>query len=160
MKRFLELVLNISKVMNGVAGVALTLMMGLTVVDVFGRAGGYPILGTFEIVSLFAIVVTAFALPLATWQRRHVYMELLLEKLPRRNRDILNVSTRIFCIVLFIIMGINLFQVGAEFARAREVTTALDIPLFPAAYAAGFCCFVQVVALACDVVKIWEGKYE
>lgn len=160
MGRFLEFILKVSKIMNAVAGVALTVMMGLTVADVFGRAGGYPILGTFEIVSLFAVLVTAFALPLSTWQRRHVYMELLVEKLPRRNRDILNVSTRIFCIVLFIIMGINLCQVAAEFSRAREVTTALDIPLYPAAYAAGFCCFVQVIALACDVIKIWEGKYE
>jgi TRAP-type C4-dicarboxylate transport system permease small subunit len=160
MERFLEIVLKTSKIMNVVAGIALTLMMALTVIDVLGRAAGHPILGTFEIVSLFAIVVTAFALPSTTWNRRHVYMELLLDKLPQRNRDVLNVFTRILCMVLFVIMGVNLFQVAAEFSKAREVTTALDIPLFPAAYAAGFCCFLQVIALACDVVKIWRGKYE
>ena len=49
---------------------------------------------------------------------------------------------------------------AAEFASSKEVTMALRIPFYPFAYAAGVCCFVQVIVCLCDIVKIWEGNYE
>ena len=40
----------VSKVLNSIAGIAVTVMMLMTVADVLLRAGGHPIIGTFEIV--------------------------------------------------------------------------------------------------------------
>ena len=42
----------ISKLLNIIAGIAVTVMMLLTVADVLLRAGGHPIIGTYEIVAL------------------------------------------------------------------------------------------------------------
>lgn len=160
MARVLNLVLRISKILSGVAGLALTVMMCLTVADVIGRAGGYPILGTYEVVSIICIIAIGFAIPLTSFKRRHVYMEFLIERVGRKARNCLHTATRILCIILFVLAGTNLFHMAAEFASSREVTMALRIPFYPFAYAAGVCCFVQVIVCLCDIVKIWEGNYE
>jgi TRAP-type C4-dicarboxylate transport system permease small subunit len=155
-----DLVLRISKILSVVAGIALTVMMCLTVADVLGRTAGYPILGTYEVVSLFCIIAIGFAIPLTSFKRRHVYMEFLVERIGRKARNSVNIGTRVVIFILFGLAGTNLFHMGAEFATAREVSMALRIPLYPFAYGAGVCCFVQAVVCLCDIVKIWEGKYE
>ena len=160
MGKAFNLVLRVSKILSIVAGIALTVMMCLTVADVLGRAGGYPILGTYEVVSLLCIVAIGFAIPLTSFRRRHVYMEFLVERMGRKAKNSVNTGTRIIIFMLFGLAGANLFHMGAEFATAREVSMALRIPLYPFAYGAGVCCFVQGVVSLCDIVKIWEGKYE
>ena len=160
MARLLSLVLRISRILTWIAAVALTLMMCLTVADVIGRAGGYPILGTYEVVSIICIIAIGFAIPLTSFKRRHVYMEFLIDRLGRKAKNSLHTATRILCIILFVLAGTNLFHMGAEFASSREVTMALRIPFYPFAYAAGVCCFVQALVCLCDIVKIWEGTYE
>lgn len=160
MESAVNFVLRVSKVLSGIAAVALAAMMCLTVADVIGRAGGYPILGTYEVVSLICIVAIGFAIPLTSFKRRHVYMEFLIERLGPRAKNCLNTGTRILSLILFILAGTNLFHMGSEFASSREVSMALKIPFYPFAYGAGVCCFVQAVVCLCDIVRIWEGKYE
>ena len=155
-----DLVLRVSRLLNSVAGIALALMMCLTVADVIGRAGGYPILGTYEVVSVICIVAIGFAIPLTSLKRRHVYMEFFVERMGQKARHCVNTVTRMLCFLLFVLAGTNLFHMAAEFASAREVTMALQIPFYPFAYGAGVCCFVQAVVSLCDIAKIWEGKYE
>jgi len=53
----------VSKVLNSIAGGAVTVMMLLTVADVLLRAGGHPIIGTFEIVALLLALVIGFGIP-------------------------------------------------------------------------------------------------
>jgi len=158
--KVLSLVLMVSRFLGGIAAFALAAMMCLTVADVIGRAGGYPILGTYEVVSIICLVAIAFAVPLTSFKRRHVYMEFLIERLGRKARNCLHTATRILCLVLFVLAGTNLFHMAAEFASSREVTMALRIPFYPFAYGAGICCLIQAVVCLCDIVKIWQGTYE
>jgi TRAP-type C4-dicarboxylate transport system permease small subunit len=160
MGRILAAVLKTSKILHDIAGTALTAMMCLTVADVLGRAGGHPILGTYEIVGLLGVVVIAFGVPFTTWTRSHVYMEFILHRLSQKGKNIMNMSTRILCIVLFTVVAVNLFQIAADFREAGEVSGTLKLPIFPVAYAAGVCFFMECIVFMCDIVKIWEGKYE
>ena len=89
----------ISKLLNIIAGIAVTFMMFLTVADVLLRAGGHPIIGTFEIVSLLLALVIGFGIPQVSLDRGHVYMEFLLEKLSKRGKDVMNTFTRVLCLV-------------------------------------------------------------
>ncbi|RJR39494.1 MAG: TRAP transporter small permease [Desulfobacteraceae bacterium] len=152
--------LNLSRILALVAGAALTIMMFLTVADVIGRAGGYPILGTAELVSLLCVVAVGFAVPLTSFRRRHVYMEFLIEKMSPKARNSINTATRIVIFLLFALAGANLFHMGNEFAASREVSMALCLPFYPFAYAAGVCCFVQAAVCLHEIVKIWGGEYE
>jgi TRAP-type C4-dicarboxylate transport system permease small subunit len=105
-------------------------------------------------------VVIGFTIPLVSLDRGHVYMEIILDRLSKKNRAIMNTFTRILCIVLFIVIGYNLFLVGNEFHSSGEVSSTLKIPFFPIAYGVGVCCFIECFVFIFDIVKIWRGQYE
>ena len=107
----------ISKVLNIIAGIAVTAMMLLTVADVLLRAGGHPFIGTYEIVTLLLALVVGFGIPQVSLDKGHVYMEFLLEKLTKRGKDMMNVFTRILCLILFAFIGVNLWLPGLHTYR-------------------------------------------
>lgn len=149
-----------SKILNAIGGTALVFMMLLTVADVIGRAGGHPIIGTYEVVALSLAVVIGFTMPKVALDRKHVYMEVVLEKLPPAGKAAMLASTRLICIILFALAGYNLLGVGNEFRLSGEVSSTIMIPFFPVAYGIGVCCFVLCLVFMVDIAKIWRGQYE
>src|SRR4030042_6799530 len=95
----------VSKILSYIGGAALTFMMCLTVADVLLRAWGRPILGTYEVVSLTLAIVIGFSIPKVSLDRGHVYMEIVLEKLSKRVRSIMNTFTRMLGLILFAFVG-------------------------------------------------------
>jgi TRAP-type C4-dicarboxylate transport system permease small subunit len=151
---------SISKVLNYIAGISLTIMMLLTVADVLFRAGGRPFVGTYEIVALLLAVVVGFGIPQVSLDKGHVYMEFLLEKFSKRGRSLMNMFTRVLCLVLFALIGFNLFQVAAGFHASGEVTPTIQLPFYPVAYGVAVCCLLESCVFLFDIVRIWRGQYE
>ncbi len=160
MDDFMYILKFVAKVLNFIAGIALTFMMCLTVADVLLRAAGHPIIGTYEIVALSLALVIGFGIPKVSLDKGHVYMEFLLEKLGPRGKDIMNTFTRVLVLVLFIFIGYNLFNVGAEFRASGEVSPTIKLPFYPVAYGVGVCCFLECVVFITDIVQIWRGQHE
>ncbi len=150
----------ISNVLNIIAGIAVTFMMLLTVADVLLRAGGRPIIGTFEIVALSLALVIGFAIPKVSMDRGHVSMDFLLVKLSQRGKDVMNTFTRLLGLILFASIGYNLFNVGARFHASGEVTATIKIPFYPVAYGVAICCLIECVVFIFDIVRIWRHEYE
>jgi TRAP-type C4-dicarboxylate transport system permease small subunit len=150
----------ISRVLNGIAGIALTFMMLLTVADVLLRAGNHPIVGTYEIASLALALVVGFGIPQGSVERGHVYMEFLLVKLSQRGRNLMNTFTRVLCLILFAFIGFELFIVGAGYHASGEVSPTIKLPFYPVAYAVAVCCFLECIVFIFDILKIWRGQYE
>ncbi len=150
----------ISKLLNTIAGIALTFMMLLTVADVLLRAGGRPIIGTYEIVALLLALVLGFGIPQVSLDRGHVSMEFLLDKLSKRNRKVMHTFTRILCLILFAFIGYNLFNVGAGFHASGEVSPTIKLPFYPVAYGVAVCCLLECCVFLFDIVRIWRGQYE
>jgi TRAP-type C4-dicarboxylate transport system permease small subunit len=150
----------ISKTLNIIAGIAVTLMMLLTVADVLLRAGGHPIIGTFEIVALLLALVIGFGIPQVSLDRGHVYMDFLLEKLSPKGKKVMNTVTRLLCLMLFAFIGLNLFNVGARFHASGEVSPTIQIPFYPVAYGVAICCLLECCVFIFDIVRIWRGQYE
>ena len=149
----------LAKTINIIAGAALTFMMLLTIADIFGRAAGHPIMGTYEIVSLTLGCVIGFGIPKVSLDRGHVYMEFLLEKLGPNAKKVMNTFTRLLCLGLFILVAYNLFSVGAEFRASGEVSPTIKLPFYPVAYGIGVCCFLECFVFLYDIVKIWRNEY-
>lgn len=149
-----------TKILNYIGGGALTFMMLLIVTDVIMRAFGHPIIGTHEVVGLLLAVVIGFTIPRVSFVRGHVYMEVILEKLPREGKAMLNTFTRILCILLFVMIGYNLFSAGNEFRMSGEVSPTVQIPFYPLAYGVGVCCFIECFVFINDIINIWRGQYE
>jgi TRAP-type C4-dicarboxylate transport system permease small subunit len=154
------ILLRVSKILSYISGAALTFMMLLTVADVLLRAGGRPILGTYEMVALSLAIVIGFTIPKVSLDRGHVYMEIILDRLSPRSRAILNTSTRLVCIALFAVIGYNLFLIGNEFHASGEVSSTIRIPFYPLAYFVGVCCFIECFVFILHIENIWRGRYE
>jgi TRAP-type C4-dicarboxylate transport system permease small subunit len=155
MERLLSTVLRVSRVLNGIAGGAATLMICITVVDVFMRSVGHPVVGAYEIIGLICgPIVIGFAVPLTSWDRGHVSMDVLLPRLRKRSRNLMKVMTRVICIVLFAFIAYNLFWIGSEFRSSGEVSQTLHIPFYWVTYAVGLCCFIECVVFICDILRI------
>ena len=152
--------LRVSKILSYIGGAALTFMMLLTVADVILRAGGRPILGTYEIVSFSLAIVIGFTIPQVSLDRGHVFMEIVLDKVSERAKAILNTFTRILCIILFAVIGYNLFLVGNELVTSGEVSSTLKLPFYPIAYGVGVCCFIECFVFIFDIIRIWRGENE
>jgi len=160
METLFRILVKMSKILSLIGGAALTFMMFLTVADVLLRAGGHPILGTYELVSLSLAIVIGFSIPKVSLERGHVFMEILLEKLSKRDRAIMNTFTRILATVLFGIIAYNLLLIGKEYHMSGEVSSTLKIPFYPVVYFVGICCFVECLVFLSDIVKVWRGEYE
>jgi len=150
----------VSKLLNIIAGIAVTVMMLLTVADVLLRAGGHPIIGTYEIVSLLLALVIGFGIPQVSLDRGHVYMDFILERFSKRGKKVMNTITRLFCIILFLPLGYNLFNVGARFHASGEVSATIKIPFYPVAYGVAVCCLLECCVFIFDIVRVWRGQYE
>jgi TRAP-type C4-dicarboxylate transport system permease small subunit len=150
----------VTKVLDAIGGVALTFMMLLTVADVTMRAFGHPIIGTFEIMGLSLALVIGITIPKVSLDRGNVFMEIVVERLSERRKAILNTFTRILCIMLFALIGYNLFSVGTEFRASGEVSPTIQLPASPFAYAVGVCCFIECFVFIFEIIKVWRGEYE
>ncbi len=150
----------LSKWANGISGIILILMMLITVTDVILRSFGKPIVGAFELVAFSGALVLGFSVPFTSWVRGHIYVDFLVQRLPRTTRMAFHTATRCLGIGLFFVIGWNLLKMGADLSKSGEVSSTLQMPFYPVVYAVGVCCFIQCLVLLADVWKVFEDKYE
>ena len=160
MQVFLNAVSRLSRSINVIAGIAITFIMLLTVLDVILRSFRMPITGAYELVAFSGAIVVGFALPLTSFVRGHIYVDFLVLKLSPRARTICNVLTRCLGMCLFFLIGWNLFKVGMDLHKSGEVSMTLKLPYYPVAYGVASCCFVQCLVMVADIVKISKGVYD
>jgi len=147
-----------SEILSIVSGVAVTFTMVLTVLDVLGRAVKYPILGTYEVIGLSGALIVGFSMPFTTASGSHVFMGILIHKLPEVGAKVMNIATRVLCIILFSIAGVNVFRFAAELANSGEVSPTLKVPIYPFAYIFGVCCFLQCLVFLFNILCHFEKK--
>lgn len=157
---FLNKVWKLSRLINFISGVTLSFIMFLTVADIILRSFRRPILGTYEIVAFSGAVVIGFSVPFTTWVRGHVYTDFLILRFSKKIRNVFNIFTRCLGIWLFFMIGWEMIKHGIDLKKAGEVSPTLTMPFYPVAYGLGFGCFIQCLALLCDILKIFGGKYE
>jgi TRAP-type C4-dicarboxylate transport system permease small subunit len=111
-------------------------------------------------VALLLALVIGFGIPQVSLDKGHVYMDLLLGKLSKRGKNVMNTFTRVLCLILFAFLGYNLFNVGARFHASGEVSATIKIPFYPVAYGVAVCCLLECCVFIFDIVRIWRGEYE
>jgi len=141
-----------------IAGIALISVMLLTGCDIVGRAFRMPILGTFELISFAGGLVIGLAVPVTSRMKQHVIVDILLERVSKQTRLILVVITRLMGVALFLILGYSLIKMGSHISASGEVTSVLNLPFYPVAYAMGGAFFVEALILVVDMVKAGGGK--
>ena len=160
MQGLLRMILRLSKLANVIAGLALSLMVLITVGDVTLRSFRKPIPGTYELVAFLGLAAIGFSLPFTQWVKGHISVDFLVEKFSRKVRKAINLSTRCIGIGFFFLSGWYLIRMGIRLYRTGEVSLTLQMPYYPLAYGVGICFFVLCLVLLSDIVKIFEEKNE
>jgi TRAP-type C4-dicarboxylate transport system permease small subunit len=150
----------VTKVLDLIGGAALTFMMLLTVTDVLMRAFGHPLIGTFEVVAMSLALVIGFTIPKVSFDRGHVRVDMVIERVSPKTRRIMNIFTRLICLGLFLIISYNLFGVANELRTAGEVSPTIQLPSYPFAYGVAVCCCIECLVFVQDIIKIGKGEYE
>lgn len=158
MKIFFRAIERLCHVMDWIGGVVLVFMMLLTVADVILRYIGRPILGTYELVSLAGAVVIGCAMPHTSWGNIHVTVDMMLVKMQKRRQQALQFITRVIGFLLFIIIGINLFDMGTTLIKTGESTLTLVLPLYPIAYLLALCCFAEALVLLSQIFRLFSKE--
>jgi len=153
----------VSGIMCIVSGITLTCVMVLIGIDVIGRALGHPLIASYEVIELSGALIVGLSMPFATLSENHIRMEFLVDRLHGHGRDIINSVTRAVGVIIFAVLGVYLFKIGAEFQTSGEATPTLHIPIYPCAYIIGVACFAQCFMFIGNITKIWkkeEGAHE
>ena len=153
MKSFLNATERFSRYTDIIAGGALVFIMLLTSLDVVLRYLGIPIFGSYDMVSLAGAFIIGFAVPRSSWDKVHVSVDILVERIPER-KMILDLSTRVIALALFAVLSWNFFKLGFSFFKTGEVTLTLELPLYPIPFILGFCSLIECFVLLADAVRI------
>jgi TRAP-type C4-dicarboxylate transport system permease small subunit len=147
-----------SQWMEIAAGIVLIAVMLLIGSDIIGRIFGYPIPGTYEMVSLAGGLVLGLALPATSRAREHVSADLLLGKLTEKARYFLWMGTRLIGIGMFLLAGYGMVMMGVRLKTAGEVTAVLALPFYHVAYAIGGAFSIQALVLLSQMYESMHAK--
>jgi TRAP-type C4-dicarboxylate transport system permease small subunit len=139
--------------MEIVAGIGLIGVMVLIGTDIIGRIFGYPVPGTYEIVSLTGGLIIGFALPATSLAKGHVSADILIGKLSEKPRLFLNVTTRLIGMMVFLLAGYGMVMMGVRLKVSGEVTAVLALPFYYVTYAVGGAFLIQSLILASDIFE-------
>ncbi|MDT8391009.1 MAG: TRAP transporter small permease [Lentisphaeria bacterium] len=131
------------------SGACVVAMTGVTTVDVIARSCfNHPVTGAYDIVKLLSAAALFAALPYTTAVKGHVAVEYFFHKLGRRPRIVVDCFNRVLTTSLCLVLSYFSFAYGTALRDSGEVTLTLQIPLWPAAFAAGISLFL----VACVMV--------
>jgi len=135
-------------------------MFLFTLTDVILRAFGKPVVGDFEIISFLGAVVIGFAIPYTSLMKGHISVDLVLEKLPKKASNGIQIATRILSIALFLWIGWYFVVMSLDLIRTKEVTPVFRLPYYPISFGLAFSCLIQCFPLFSQMMKIFGGPHE
>ncbi|OGO41949.1 MAG: hypothetical protein A2137_03380 [Chloroflexi bacterium RBG_16_58_8] len=110
-------------------------MMVSTLIDVVGaKLFKWPLPVGTEAIYLFQVIAIAGAIAFAQIDGRHIRVEFVVDKLPRRARAFFHSLAALLGLALFTILLWESYEYGQALRLAKDVTATSKIPLFPFAF--------------------------
>lgn len=143
----------ISFVLAVFAGITLTAMMMLACWNMVGRAIGYPLKGTFELMGFMGAVVAAFSLAYAQQSRSHIFVAFFIARFKRPVRLALDAAVHLASAAFFIHAGLELEKLAAFIVDMGELSETLQIVYHPFVWAVCVGCFAMGFVLFISFLK-------
>ena len=139
--------------MKIVGAVCLVGMTFLTCADVVGRAFGYPIFGSVEIVGFMATLAVVMALPYTHQVNGHIGVEIVVRLLSEKVQTIIEIGTGILSLILFIIVTWRMALYARTMQESGEVSMNLELPEHVIVYVTAFCLVVFTLNILKSVIQ-------
>ena len=138
--------------MKIVGAACLVGMTFLTCADVVGRAFGYPIFGSVEIVGFMATLTVVMALPYTHQVNGHIGVELVVRLLSEKTQAIIDICTGILSLVLFALVTWRMTVYALTMQKSGEVSMNLELPEHLIIYVTGLCLLVFTLNILQSVI--------
>jgi TRAP-type C4-dicarboxylate transport system permease small subunit len=139
--------------LNGVSAAAVVFIMLLTCADVVMRLFGRPIPGTYELVGYFGTVIVAFSLACTSVERGHISVELLVNRLRARLRNVIEGTGHLVSAVLFGLLAWQSQVYAMDLVESGEVSLTLGIPTWPFVFGLTAGCGMLSLVLLLDALR-------
>jgi len=152
---FKSVVYRIAKCLNYVSMALVACMCILMCLDIFGRTlFTHSINGTYEIVENTMLTITAFAFAQAQVNKKNVCVDILVDKLPTKIRDVVGIITSLISLAFFAYCAYSNFIQAGNVAKKGVTSTVLLFPLWPFNAIMGIGITALFLVLVCDVIDL------
>ena len=119
----------LASVLDGLAAVALIVLMAVTCVDVFGRYFfNSPLTGSTELTEMSLAILVFAGFPVISWRNDHVVVD-ILDKYVSPTVDFYRLLViNLVCAVALLYMGQSVHKLGMRSLKYGEVSEYLEIP--------------------------------
>jgi TRAP-type C4-dicarboxylate transport system permease small subunit len=137
---------------------ALLLIMVITFVDVVGaKLFTWRVPGAIDLVQVSQAVAIAFAATMVLILDRHVRVTFLIDRMPRRAKEITAIIIHFLELGIFILIVWRLFVFGHYMQTGGEGTGTIRIPLYPFGYGMAVAlipfCLVIIVRIVASLAR-------
>ncbi|MDD5287836.1 MAG: TRAP transporter small permease [Dehalococcoidales bacterium] len=141
-----------------VGGVAVMMMLLLTISDVIGiKIFDHPVPGAPEFVSFLAVIVVAFAMGYTLIERGHIQVDIFINKFPARLKNAVETLVSLMGLCLFVLLAWYSVIYGNQLRMVKEVSMTQHIPFYPFVYALALACLPVCLYLFLEVLR-WIMK--
>ena len=134
--------------------IGLLLMFFANLVDVVGaKFFLWPLPGSIEIIGFSQIVAIAPAICFTLLLGRHIRIESLMMRLPKRLSAALSSITSFLAFATFAMLLWQSYLYGQSLQEAGEIGSTSRIPFYPFAYLIAFCSIPVCLAFLVEVFK-------
>jgi TRAP-type C4-dicarboxylate transport system permease small subunit len=140
---------------------AILLIMVITCIDVVGaKVFSWRLFGAIDIVMLSQIVAIAFAASMTMILGRHIQVEFVIARLPKRTQAVIDSIVLLLGLGLFSLIVWRLCVLGYTFQTSGEHSQSAYIPYYPFAYCIALAsisvCLVLLLKLLKSIRRIIE----
>lgn len=148
-----------------VASALMSLLVIITFIDVIGRQFGYPLGFAFEFTQMSVALMFYVTLPLVTWRREHITVDLLPAPGSNWQGHGLEAVMDLLAAFLIGIGAVQLWEQGETLQTFNTVMMFTRIPLAPLVFfmsalagVTAAVCVVHAVARLRTAVAVWNEK--
>lgn len=137
-------------------------LMIITCIDVVGRyVFSRPLTGSVEITEIILGCLIFSTLPLITWRKEHISVDLIDSVLSVRMKQFRDSIFYIVVAMSLFVIGLKVWDLAARSQRYQEVTENLEIPMYYFIYFLSISCwFTAVTAIVLIIAQICNKQYD
>ena len=149
----------LDRLLLGLAGVVMFLIMALTFVDVVGRyVVRSPIPGAFEMIQFLLPWLIFSVLPVITKDDTHITVTLLDDVIAARLRWFQHLAVHVASAGVIALVCVALWRQGAALTAGRYVSGYLEWPIGSVAYAMSGLCFLTLLVQLGQIGAAWQKR--
>jgi len=143
-----------SRSLEWVGVIGILLMFLVNFIDVVGaKLFLWPLPGSVEIISFSQIVAIAPAIAFTLILGRHIRVEFIIDRFPKRIRAAISSISSFLSLILFVLILWQSYLYGVSLQKAGEIGSTSYLPFYPFAFLIAFCSIPVCLVFLMEVIK-------